>query len=67
LPAWAAEFDCASWAQFFLKYILSHPAINCAIPGTSRVAHLRDNLGAGTGRLPDAKMRRRMAGHLEQL
>jgi diketogulonate reductase-like aldo/keto reductase len=67
LPAWAAEFDCASWAQFFLKYILSHPAVTCAIPGTNRVAHLRDNLGAGIGRLPDARMRRRMVEHLEQM
>jgi len=67
LPAWAAEFDCASWAQFFLKYILSHPAVTCAIPGTSRVAHLRDNLEAGMGRLPDAKTRRRMAEYLEQM
>jgi len=67
LPAWAAEFDCASWAQFFLKYILSHPAVTCAIPGTSRVAHLKDNLGAGMGRLPDASMRRRMVEHLERM
>jgi diketogulonate reductase-like aldo/keto reductase len=65
LPAWAAEFDCASWAQFFLKYILSHPAVTCAIPGTSRVAHLKDNLQAGMGRLPDAAMRRRMVEYLE--
>jgi len=67
LPAWAAEFDCASWAQFFLKYILSHPAVTCAIPGTSRVTHVRDNLGAGMGRLPDVKTRRRMVEHLEQM
>jgi aryl-alcohol dehydrogenase-like predicted oxidoreductase len=67
LPAWAAEFDCASWAQFFLKYILSHPAVTCAIPGTSRVAHLKDNLQGGIGRLPGAKMRRRMVEHLERL
>lgn len=67
LPAWAAEFDCASWAQFFLKYILSHPAVTCAIPGTSRVAHLTDNLQGGVGRLPDARMRRRMVEHLEQM
>lgn len=67
LPAWAAEFDCASWAQFFLKYILSHPAVTCAIPGTSRVAHLKDNLGAGLGRLPDAKTRQRMVEYLGQL
>ena len=67
LPAWSAEFDCRSWAQFFLKYILSHPAVTCAIPGTSRVAHLKDNLQGGIGRLPDAKMRRRMVEHLERL
>ncbi|MGH8622563.1 MAG: aldo/keto reductase, partial [Burkholderiales bacterium] len=67
LPAWAAEFDCASWAQLFLKYILSHPAVTCAIPGTSRVAHLKDNLQGGIGRLPDAKTRRRMVEYLEQL
>jgi aryl-alcohol dehydrogenase-like predicted oxidoreductase len=67
LPAWAAEFDCASWAQFFLKYILSHPAVTCAIPGTRRVAHLKDNLQGGIGRLPDAKTRRRMVEYLERL
>jgi aryl-alcohol dehydrogenase-like predicted oxidoreductase len=64
LPAWAAEFDCASWAQFFLKYILSHPAVTCAIPGTRQVAHLKDNLQAGHGRLPDARTRRRMVEYL---
>jgi aryl-alcohol dehydrogenase-like predicted oxidoreductase len=64
LPAWAAEFECASWAQFFLKYILSHPAVTCAIPGTRRVAHLEDNLRAARGRLPDAKTRRRMVEYL---
>ena len=67
LPAWAADFDCASWAQFFLKYILSHPAVTCAIPGTRRAVHLRDNLQAGAGRLPDAKTRRRMVEYLERL
>jgi diketogulonate reductase-like aldo/keto reductase len=67
LPGWAAEIDCASWAQFFLKYILSYPAVTCAIPGTSRVVHLKDNLQAGVGRLPDAKMRRRMVDYLKQL
>jgi aryl-alcohol dehydrogenase-like predicted oxidoreductase len=61
LPPWAAEIGCASWAQFFLKWIVSHPAVTCAIPGTSRVAHLEDNLKAGIGRLPDAAMRKRMA------
>jgi len=67
LPGWAAEFDCASWAQYFLKYILSHPAVTCAIPGTRRVAHLKDNLQGGVGRLPDAKTRRRMVEYLERL
>ena len=67
LPAWAAEFDCASWAQFFLKYLLSHPAVTCAIPGTSREVHLKDNLQGGIGRMPDAKTRRRMVEHLERL
>jgi len=67
LPAWAVEFDCASWAQFFLKYILSHPAVTCAIPGTRREAHLKDNLQGGVGRLPDAKTRRRMVETLERL
>ena len=66
LPAWAAEIDCASWAQFFLKWIISHPAVTCAIPGTSRVAHLEDNLKAGAGRLPDAAMRKRMAQELSR-
>jgi aryl-alcohol dehydrogenase-like predicted oxidoreductase len=66
LPPWAAEIDCASWAQFFLKWIISHPAVTCAIPGTSRVAHLEDNLQAGSGRLPDAAMRRRMAQELSR-
>lgn len=67
LPAWAAEFDCGSWAQFFLKYLLGHPAVTCVIPGTSKVRHLRDNLQAGMGRLPDAATRRRMVEYLEQL
>lgn len=67
LPAWAAEFDCTSWAQFFLKWILGHPAVTCAIPGTRRVVHLNDNLGAARGRLPDEAMRRKMLGHLQTL
>ncbi len=61
LPAWAAEIDCTSWAQLLLKFVISHPAVTCAIPATSRVAHLRDNMGAGRGRLPDAAMRQRIA------
>ena len=67
LPAWAAEFDCTSWAQFFLKYLLSHPAVTCVIPGTRRVAHLKDNVQAGIGRLPDAATRRKMVEYLRQL
>jgi len=54
LPGWAAEFDCRSWAQFFLKWIAAHPAVTCAIPATNKPSHLQDNLQAGTGRLPDA-------------
>ncbi len=60
LPEWAAEFDCKSWAQFFLKFILSHPAVTVAIPGTSKVSHLIDNLGAATGKLPDESQRNKM-------
>ena len=60
LPDWAAEFGARSWGQFFLKYVVSHPAVTCAIPGMTRVANLEDNLGAAMGRLPDAAMRRRM-------
>ena len=67
LPEWAAEFECASWAQFFLKWILGHPAVTCAIPGTRRVQHLHDNLGAARGRLPDQAMRRKMLAHLQAL
>jgi diketogulonate reductase-like aldo/keto reductase len=61
LPAWAAEIDCRSWAQVLLKYVVSHPAVTCAIPATSKVEHLRDNMGAGVGRMPDEKMRGRIA------
>jgi len=60
LPEWAVEFDCTSWAQFCLKYLISHPAVTCPIPGTTDVGHLADNLGAARGRLPDAAMRTRM-------
>jgi diketogulonate reductase-like aldo/keto reductase len=67
LPEWAAEFDCASWGQFFLKYVISHPAVTCVIPATSKVKHLVDNMGAGRGRLPDAAMRARMVEHFESL
>lgn len=61
VPAWAAEFDCHSWAQFLLKWIVSHPAVTCVIPATNDPRHLLDNMGAGVGRLPDAKTRDRMA------
>ncbi|HEX8702439.1 MAG TPA: aldo/keto reductase [Myxococcaceae bacterium] len=64
LPPWAAEFDCTSWAQFFLKFILGHPAVTCPIPATSNPKHLEDNLKAGFGRLPDEKTRARMVKHL---
>ena len=67
LPEWAAEYDIKSWAQFFLKYIVSHTAVTCVIPGTSDVKHLVDNLGAGLGRLPDANARKMMAKFMEAL
>ena len=65
VPAWAAEFDCTSWAQFFLKYIVSHPAVTCAIPATSKAKHAQDNALAGHGKMPDAGQRRRMAKTLD--
>jgi len=61
LPAWAAEIDCVSWPQIVLKFVVSHPAVTCAIPATSRLDHLRDNLQAGIGRLPDSELRERIA------
>ncbi len=66
VPEWAQEFDCSSWAQFFLKYIVSHPALTCAIPATSKPKHLSDNMGAAYGRLPDEKTRRRMADFIDR-
>jgi diketogulonate reductase-like aldo/keto reductase len=60
LPDWAGDFDCRSWAQFFLKWIVAHPAVTCAIPATGKPQHLEDNMQAGFGRLPDANTRRRM-------
>ena len=60
LPPWAAEFDATSWSQFFLKYVISHPAVTCALPGTTNAAHLAENQLACRGRLPDAAMRKRM-------
>jgi diketogulonate reductase-like aldo/keto reductase len=67
LPEWERDFDCATWAQFFLKYILAHPAVTCVIPATRNPKHLTDNMGAGLGRLPDASMRKRMVAYLESL
>jgi len=61
LPAWADEIDCTSWAQVLLKFVISHTAITCAIPATSQVTHLRDNMQAAHGRLPDAALRARIA------
>jgi aryl-alcohol dehydrogenase-like predicted oxidoreductase len=67
LPGWAADFDCSSWGQFFLKWILGHPAVTCVSPGTSRRAHLEDNARAGMGRQPDAATRRRMLDYFQTL
>ena len=67
LPTWAAEIDARSWAQFILKFIVSHPAVTCAIPATTRVDHVRENMAAATGRLPDPAMRARMIAYVEGL
>ena len=67
LPAWTAEFDCFNWAQFFLKWTVSHPAVTCAIPATRNPAHMEQNMGAGVGRLPDAAQRSRMRSWMAAL
>jgi aryl-alcohol dehydrogenase-like predicted oxidoreductase len=67
LPDWAGDIDCTSWAQFFLKFILSHPAVTTIIPGTDKVEHMLDNLAAGHGRLPDEKERARMVQYVASL
>lgn len=67
LPSWAAELGCASWAQVLLKFAISHPAVTCAIPATSRLDHLRENMAAGRGSLPDAALRARMAADYAEL
>lgn len=67
LPDWAAELGVRSWAQFFLKFVIAHPAVTAATPATSRARHMVDNLGAAYGPLPDDAMRRRMIAHLERL
>jgi diketogulonate reductase-like aldo/keto reductase len=67
LPAWAAEIDAATWAQIVLKFIVTHPAVTCVIPATTSVVHVRENLDAARGRLPDEAMRKRMVAHVEKL
>lgn len=67
LPQWVSEFDCENWAQFFLKFVVSHPAVTCAIPATSQISHLVENMGAQRGRLPDLKMRKKMTDYVEGL
>ena len=67
LPGWAAEIDCRSWAQVFLKYVVSHPAVTCAIPGSTRAEHVADNLGAARGRLPDAALRQTIERHFDAI
>jgi aryl-alcohol dehydrogenase-like predicted oxidoreductase len=67
VPEWASEFDASTWGQFFLKFVVSHPAVTVATPATSQARHMIDNMGAAMGRLPDEAMRRRMIGHIESL
>jgi diketogulonate reductase-like aldo/keto reductase len=67
LPEWAAEFDAKTWAQFFVKYVLSHPAITVVRTGTTKPAHLIENINAGMGRLPNEAMRKRMAQLVDSL
>ena len=67
LPDWAAEYDIATWGQFFLKFVISHPAVTVATPATSNPRHMIDNMGAATGRLPDEAGRQRMIEHIESL
>jgi predicted aldo/keto reductase-like oxidoreductase len=67
LPSWTRDFDCQSWGQFFLKFAVSHPAVTCAIPATSKVKHMKDNMQAGIGRLPTASERAKMIRFFESL
>ncbi|MEU5882360.1 aldo/keto reductase [Spirillospora sp. NPDC047279] len=67
LPGFAAEIGCANWAQFFLKYVIAHPAVTCAIPATTDPVHVHENVGAMRGPLPDERTRRRMARHMETI
>lgn len=67
LPSWAGEIDCTTWAQFALKFVISHPAVTCAIPATSSVTHVAENMGAGSSQQPDKAMRARMLSYVERL
>jgi aryl-alcohol dehydrogenase-like predicted oxidoreductase len=67
LPEWSSEFDATTWAQFFIKYVLSHPAVTVVTPATSQASHMLDNLGGGIGRLPSESLRRRMAEYVDAL
>ena len=67
LPEWAAEFDAKTWAQFFLKYVISHPAVTAVRTGTTKPQHMLDNMGGGIGRLPDEATRKRMAQLVDSL
>jgi diketogulonate reductase-like aldo/keto reductase len=67
LPPWAAEIGAPTWPRFLLKYIASHPAVTCAIPATSQVAHVEENMDAAYGPLPDAATRKRMAAYVDSL
>ncbi|MBI2994945.1 MAG: aldo/keto reductase [Gammaproteobacteria bacterium] len=67
LPEWAGEFDCVNWAQFFLKFAISHPAVTCAIPATRQPVHMIENMGAGLGKIPDPVMRRRMVDYFNSV
>jgi aryl-alcohol dehydrogenase-like predicted oxidoreductase len=67
LPDWASEADINSWGQFFLKYVLSHPAVTCVIPGTAKMSYLTDNMGAAQGKMPDRGMRQRMEKFFDDL
>jgi aryl-alcohol dehydrogenase-like predicted oxidoreductase len=66
-PAWAQEFDAATWAQFFIKYVLGHPAVTVVTPATSQASHMADNIGGGIGRIPDEATRKRMAEFVDAL
>jgi aryl-alcohol dehydrogenase-like predicted oxidoreductase len=67
LPDWADQIGCTNWAQFFLKFVISHPAVTCAIPATSSLEHMNENMGALYGPLPDASMRDRMIRYVESI